>query len=344
MAPARSIRLLLILVSIGMAALIAGPSPAHAQDARFVRIGTGPIGGTYFPIGGLIANIISGPPGAMACDAGGSCGVPGLIAMAISTQGSAANVRDLGTATIDLALSQADVAHDAFEGAGAYAGKPVRSLRSIANLFTEAVHVVVGRDAGIEGVGRLKGKRVSLGETGSGTLPTAKAVLRGYGLEIKDIKAVYEKLGRSADLLGAGEIDALFMVGGVPVAAIASLAERAPIALVPITGKGAEPILKAQPFYHPVTIPEEAYQGVRGAHTIGVSAQLLVTAALPDELVYEITRALWNPSNRKLLDTGHPTGHLIRRETALDGLAVPLHPGAERYYKENPMPPTAERR
>lgn len=342
MAPAHWIRLFLILVSIGVA-LITGRSPADAQDARFVRIGTGPIGGTYFPIGGLIANIISGPPGAMACDAGGSCGVPGLIATAVSTQGSAANVRDLETGATDLALCQADVAHDAFSGTAAYAGKPIRSLRAIASLFTEAVHVVVGRDAGIDDVAQLKGKRVAVGETASGTIATTKVVLRGYGLEIKELKPVYEKLARAADMLSVGELDAFFMVGGVPVAAIANLAERAPVRLVPIAGKGAERILKAEPYYQAIAVPDNAYRGVPATPTLGVSAQLLVRADLPDDLVYAITGALWNPGNRKLLDLGHPNGRRIRRESALEGLAVPLHPGAERYYRDNPVLPVAER-
>jgi TRAP transporter TAXI family solute receptor len=299
---------------------------------RFIRIGTGPIGGTYFPVGGLIANLISGPPGSMTCDLGGSCGVPGLIAAAVSTQGSVDNVKEMAAAMVDLALCQANIAHDAYTGTGLYAGKPIESLRVIANLFPEAVHVVVRKDGAIKSIGDLKGKRVSVGEENSGTLATARVVLRGYGLALKDLKPVYEKLGRSADILTRGEIDAFFMVGGQPIAAIVHSAERIPIALLPITGRGAERIIDAEPFFSPTVVPADAYSGVPATETIGVGAQLLVSADMDADLVYAITRSLWDPRNRKVLDAGNPSGRRIRLQSALEGLGGPLHPGARRFY------------
>jgi uncharacterized protein len=340
MAHARRPSLLLLLTAVLVGAFVAAAAPTHAQDARFVRIGTGPIGGTYFPIGGLIASIVSGPPGAMACDVGGSCGVPGLIAAAVSTQGSVENLQSLAKGTLDLALCQADIAHDALNGTGAYASKPVGALRSIANLFTEAVHVVVRRADDIDSLGKLRGRRVSVGEVDSGTLATARTVLRAYGLELKDVKPVYEKLARSADMLAHGDIDAFFMVGGYPIAAVALIAERVPIALLPIAGRDAERIVKAEPFFAVTEIPTDVYRGVPSTRTIGVGAQLLVMATMDDNLVYGITRALWDPRNRKVLDGGNPNGRRIQLATALDGLAVPLHPGARRYYTEAGIMPT----
>ena len=324
--------LLLLYTAIGLAGSIGSPTSPRAEEIRFVRIGTGPIGGTYFPVGGLIANVISGPPGSMACDLGGSCGVPGLIAAAVSTQGSLDNVRGMAGATLDLALCQANIAHDAYTGSGLYAGNRVETLRVIANLFPEAVHVVVRKDGGIRSIGELEGKRVSVGEKNSGTLATAKTVLRGYGLALKDLKPVYEKLVRSADMLTAGEIDAFFMVGGQPIAAIAHSAERIAIALLPINGRDAERILGAEPFFSPTLIPGDAYTGVPATETIGVGAQLLVLATMDEDLAYAITRSLWDPRNRKVLDAGTPNGRRMRLQSALDGLAVPLHAGARRFY------------
>jgi uncharacterized protein len=324
--------LLFLLTAFGLTGGVTPPTSLRAEEIKFIRIGTGPIGGTYFPVGGLIANVISGPPGSMACDLGGSCGVPGLIAAAVSTQGSVDNVKDMATAVVDLALCQANIAHDAYTGSGLYAGKPIESLRVIANLFPEAVHVVVRKDRAIKSIGELKGKRVSVGEENSATLATARIVLRGYGLALKDFKSVYEKLARSADMLAAGNIDAFFMVGGQPIAAIAHSAERIPIALLPIAGRAAERIIDAEPFFSPTVIPGDAYSGVPATETIGVGAQLLVSADMDADLVYAITRSLWDPRNRKVLDGGTPNGRRIQPQSALDGLAGPLHPGARRFY------------
>lgn len=326
--------LLLVLLAVLGVALAAAPPPLRAEESRFIRIGTGPIGGTYFPVGGVIANVISVPPGALACDLGGSCGVPGLIAAAVSTQGSVQNVSDLAARRVELALCQADVAHSAFTGQGRYAEQPVPSLRAIANLFTETVHVVVHKASGITSVSGLRRKRVSMGEADSGTLVTAQSVLRGFGLRPRDFEMVREKLARSAELLSERSIDAFFMVGGPPVAAIAHLAERTPITLLPITGAHAKRILEAQRFYSATVIPPGTYPGVPATETIGVGAQLLVTAALDDELVYEITRALWDERNRKQLDAGPQNTRRVQLASALDGLAVPLHPGALRFYHQ----------
>lgn len=329
--------LLLVFTAIGLTGPTGSSSSPRAEDIRFIRIGTGPIGGTYFPVGGLIANVISGPPGSRACDLGGNCGVPGLIAAAVSTQGSLDNVTEMGAGMLDLALCQADVAHDAYTGRGSYAGKPVAKLRVIANLFPEAVHVVVRQDGKITNIGELKGKRVSVGEKNSGTLATARVVLRGYDLALKDLKPVYEKLARSADMLTAGEIDAFFMVGGQPIAAIARSAERNAIALLPITGRDAERVIGAEPFFSPTVIPRDAYNGVPATETIGVGAQLVVSADMDVDLVYAITRSLWDPRNRTVLDGGTPSGRRIRLQSALDGLAAPLHSGARRFYVEAGM-------
>jgi TRAP transporter TAXI family solute receptor len=328
----------LFLLCLLMAAALFASEPTRlllAEEVKFIRIGTGPIGGTYFPVGGLIANIISGPPGSMACEIGGSCGVPGLIAAAVSTQGSVENVQDIANHVVDLAMCQANIAHDAYTGTGPYAGKPVEALRAMANLFPEAVHVVVRGNDGIKSVGDLRSRRVSVGEENSGTLPTAKIVLRGFGLTLKDIKPFYERLARSIDMLAAGEIDALFMVGAEPITAIAHAADHAPIALLPITGRDAERILAAQPFFSKTAIPANIYSGVPATETIGVGAQLLVSAQTDANLVYAITRALWDSRNRKVLDSGNPNGRRIQRSLALDDLAVPLHPGARRYYLES---------
>ena len=150
-------------------ALSLAASSAMAQDMAFFRIGTGGTAGTYYPIGGLLANAISNPPGSRPCDKGGSCGVPGLIASALSANGSVANINAIAGGTLESGFSQSDVATWAYTGTGIWEGKPaVEKLRAIANLYPESIHLVVSADSGISSVSDLKGKRVSMDEPGFG--------------------------------------------------------------------------------------------------------------------------------------------------------------------------------
>jgi TRAP transporter TAXI family solute receptor len=283
----------------------------------------------------LIASAISNPPGSRDCELGGSCGVPGLIAAAVSTQGSVQNVIDVASGTLDMALTQADVAYSAYFGKGIFAGdKRLDNLRAVANLFPESVHLVVRRDSGIKTVTDLKGKRVSLGELESGTLVIAEIVLDAFGFDKDDVVAFHEKLGKASDMLAEGELDGYFMVGGYPIYAIAHSADTTAIDLIPIMGEQAERIRDSHPFLSADIIPAGTYKGVGSVATLSVGALLVVSASVDDELVYGITRALWNPENRKILDSGNPNGKRIQLHRALDGVAIPLHPGAARFYDE----------
>ena len=141
---------LLIILTVLLTAL-AGADRGSAQDVKFFRIGTGGTSGTYYPIGGIIANIISNPPGSLDCDKGGSCGVPGLVAVVQSSSGSIVNVEGIASGAIELALSQADIAYWAYNGSGLFHhDEPNQALRSIANLYPESLHVVVLRYSGIK--------------------------------------------------------------------------------------------------------------------------------------------------------------------------------------------------
>lgn len=322
-----------ILVA-GAIAFLAG-STSLAEDSGFFRIGTGSTGGTYFPIGGLIANAVSSPPGSRPCDKGGSCGVPGLIAAAVSTIGSVANIEAIAKGDLESGLSQADVAYWAYTGTSIFRKKgKLNTLRAIANLYPESVHLVVRADSKIKTVADLKRKRISLGEKGSGTLVEAEIILRAYGLRRKHLKASYIKLGAATDQLAAGKLDGFFMVAGAPAAAIEDLAGRVEIRLVPIAGKKAIALVKKHRFFAAGEIPEGVYQGVPTTPTLTVGAQWVVAEGVGEDLVYELTRALWHENTRKLLDKGHPKGQQIRLETALVGIAIPLHPGAARYYSD----------
>ncbi len=310
-------------------------SPTLAQDITFFRIATGGTAGTYFPIGGLIANAISNPPGSRTCADGGSCGVPGVVATAVASNGSVANVSAIATGSAQSGFTQSDVAYWAFNASGIYEGRPkVDVLRAIANLYPESFHLVARKGAGIKAIKDLKGKRVSLDEPGSGTLVDARLILAAYGLTEKDIKAEYLKSQQAADKLKDNALDAFFSVSGWPLGAIAELAATTGIDLVPIDGPEAENLVKAYSFFATDEIPDGAYKGVNGVKTVSVNAIWATSSKQPEPLIYGITAALWNPSTRRLLDSGHAKGRVIKLETATQGLGIPLHAGAEKFYKE----------
>lgn len=319
--------LLLVLGGIGL--------PLFAQDVRFFRIGTGATSGTYFSIGGLIANVISNPPGSRACDRGGSCGVPGLIAVAQSTQGSVENVKAIVDGQLESALAQADVAYWAYHGTGMFHDQgPSRDLRAIAHLLLSPVHMVVRADSDILEIADLRGRRVSLGEIGSGTLIIARTILAASGFGEGDILPAYYKPGPASDLLQDGEIDAFIVVGGVPVVAVADLAERLPIRLLPMGETTAEELVAFNPFLASATIQSGTYRNVGQTRSIGISTQWIVKAEADADFVFDLTKALWHEQNRSLFDTGPAEARAIDRKQALKNIAIPLHPGAARYYKE----------
>jgi hypothetical protein len=262
--------------------------------------------------------------------------VPGLVATAVASNGSVANINGIGAGTLESGFSQSDVAFWAHTGTGIFADKgAVEKVRAIANLYPESIHLVARADSGIKTVADLKGKKVSLDEPGSGTLVDARIILEGYGLTEADVEAEFLKPNQAADLMRDGNMDAFFFVGGFPAGAIAELATSMDIDLVPIAGQEAEGILEEYEFFADHTIPGGTYQGVEeDVQTLSVGAQWVTSADQPEELIYGITKALWNDNTRKLLDSGHAKGKSITKETALQGIGIPLHPGAERFYRE----------
>mgnify|MGYP001807515459 CR=1 FL=1 len=322
-----------LLGGLGAAAL--GAMPAGAQDITFFRIGTGATAGTYFPIGGLIANAISNPPGSRACADGGSCGVPGLVATSVASNGSVANATAIAAGTMQSGFVQSDVAYWAYTGTGIYEGRPkADGLRAIASLYPESFQLVARKGSGIKSVMDLKGKRLSLDEPGSGTLVDARLILAAYGLTEKDMKAEYLKTQQAADKLKDGTLDAFFSVSGWPNGAISELAVTTGIDLVPIAGPEADGLVKKFSFFATDAIPDDAYKNTPGVKTVSVNALWVTSIKQSEALIYAITAALWNANTRKLLDSGHAKGKVIRLEDALKGMGIPLHPGAEKFYKE----------
>ena len=317
------------------AVLGAGATGVRAEDPGYFTIGTAGIGGTYFPLAGTIANAISNPPGSRGCDEGGSCGVPDLVAVAQSSHGSVANVGAIISGELSSGFSQSDVAYWAYSGTGSFEGQePVRDLRVIAALYSEHIHLVASKASGISSVSDLKGKRVSLDELESGTYADAGLILQAFGLDQADITVENLQLGPASDAIREGKLDALFFVGGYPTTTLAELSADAEVVLVPVSGPEVDAMLVEYSFFSQDKIPDGAYPDVAGVDTIAVGAQWLTSASQGDELIYQITKALWNANTRQLLDVGHAKGKSVALESALKGIAIPLHPGAERFYRE----------
>ena len=207
-------------------------------------------------------------------------------------------------------------------------------LRTISALFDEHIHLVALKNSNINSVKDLKGKRVSLDEPGSGTYVDALLILEANGLSEKNIKPEALKGNAATDALRNGKVDAIFVVAGYPTGAIVELASSVDIKLVPIDGAGAKKLTDKYGFFSQSSIPSGTYENVKETSTVAVGAQWFTSAKQDAELIYKITKALWNKESRILMDVGHAKGKTITPDTALSGVGVPLHPGAERFYRE----------
>lgn len=307
--------------TLTLALAVAGAATS-ANAQQFFRIGTGGTAGTYYPVGGMIANSISQPGK--------------LIATAVASNGSVANINGILGGSLEAGFTQSDVAYWAYSGTGTFDGKPkAQDLRLIATLYPESIHLVARKGSGIKTVADLRGKRVSMDEPGSGTLVDVRLILGAFGMTDKDIKAEYLKPNQAGDKLKDGGLDAFFFVRGAPAGAISELASSgAGIELVPIVGPEIDKLRSQQEFFTPDTIAANTYQNVGEVKTISINAQLVTSAKLPEQTVYDIVKALYSDATRKTLDNGHAKGKLITKENAVKGAGIPFHAGAEKYYKE----------
>jgi TRAP transporter TAXI family solute receptor len=318
-------------------AMLAGAA-AQAQEMKFFRIGTGSAGGTYFPIGGIIANAISNPPGSRPCEEGGTCGVPGLVAIAQSTNASAHNVTAINAGQMEAGLTGAATLYFAYHGEAKFKDNQKPKLRIIANLFPEDLHLVLPKDKKLASLKDLEGKRVGIAQAGSGTQIAVELMLAAQGITRDNIDEAELNNSQSAERIADGQLDAYFYAAGTPVAAMIQLDNTKGMDLYSFTDEEVMESNKAVPYYVPSSIKSGTYQGVQyDVNTLAVQGILVTSSDQPEELIYEITKALWSDTTRKLLDNGHAKGKVILLETALkgvEGLKVPLHPGAEKFYKE----------
>jgi uncharacterized protein len=307
------------IIALALCAL-ALASTAFAQQ-RFITIATGGTAGTYFPLGGALAEIWNK-------------NIKSMNANATTTGASAANIAMLKDGKVDVIFVQNDAAYYAMNDMEPYKGKSMPDIKGLAALYDETCQLVALADSGIKSVADLKGKRVSVGAAGSGVELNARQILEAAGLSYSDIKVQYLSFAESASNLKDGNIDAAFNTAGAPTAAIQDLSASKKIVLVPIEKDVAAKLMKKWSFYTPTKIPGKTYIGVDGdVMTVSVKSMLACSAKLDPALVYDMLKSMF--ANGERLAASHKLGANIKIATATDGMSIPLHPGAEKFYKEN---------
>jgi hypothetical protein len=328
------------VAAIFVLGLLFGRVSPSAQEGQFFRIGAAATSGTFFEIGAVIASAISKPVGSPPCEHGGNCGVPGLVAVTQATQGSVENLRMVAAGQIESGIAQSDIVSWAYAGTGIFAAEgPMKNLRAIASLFPESLQLVVRADSAIQTLADLRGKHISLGQPASGTLADARVVLAAAGLTEKDVMPEYLRPGVAAANVKDGTLDGFFIIGGVPVPTIRDLAAETPVRLIPVEDDVLDKMRESSTSYRRSVIPSGTYSGIAvEIPSIGFDALWIVSGDASDELIYAITKSLWNDATQRLLAARDPIGKQVRLEDALDGLSIPLHPGARRFYREAGLP------
>ena len=315
-------------VALGLAAgacLLATNIPSARADS-FFTIGTGGVTGVYYPAGSAICRLVNKDRD----ESGIRCSVE-------ATGGSVYNVNTIREGELDMGIAQSDVQYKAWKGEGEdFKGRgPFKDLRAVFSLHPEPFTVVARDDARISTFDDLKGKRVNVGNPGSGQRSTMEVVMQREGWTMSDFALASEiKSAEQADALAGGQIDAIVFTVGHPSGAIQEATSTTDAHLVPVTGPAIDALVKAFPYYTKAVIPGGMYRGTAGdVPTFGVRATLVTSAKVPDDVVYEVVKAVFeNFDEFKKL---HPAfANLKKEEMVSEALSAPLHPGAVKYYKE----------
>ncbi len=315
--------LLGIALAVAVAMLMAF-SLAQAKT-RFVTIGTGGITGVYYPTGRAIAKMLNKRKKEY-----------GIRATVESTGGSVFNVNAVMNGDLEFGIVQSDRQYQAINGLAEWKTKgPQKDLRSVFAIHPEALTLIVAADSGIKDIRDLKGKKVNIGNPGSGTRQPAIDALEAAGINYKkDLQAESIKASEAPSLLQDGLIDAFFYVVGHPNGAIKEATSGArKVRFATITGM--EKLLATHPYYAKTVISIAMYPGVQNdkdVETIGSKATLITSAKVPDDVVYAITKEVFD--NFEEFKKLHPAYATLTKENMLEGLSAPIHPGAMKYYKE----------
>jgi TRAP transporter TAXI family solute receptor len=304
-----------------LAAALMLASAARAAD--FINVLTGGTSGVYYPMGVALSQIYGKA-------------MPDAKVSVQSTKASAENLNLLQAGRGEIAFTLGDALSDAWKGdAEAGFAAPLKKLRGIAGIYPNYIQIVASADSGIHTLADLKGKRISVGAPKSGTELNARAVLKAAGLSYKDFaKVEYLPFGESVELKKNRQHDVTLQSAGLGVASLRDLAAAMKIVVVPIP---ADVVAKVgDPAYQPATVPAGTYEGqTQDVPTVAIQNFLVSHTGVSNDTAYKMTKALWE--NLDALVAAHAAGKQIKRENALKGMPLPLHPGAEKYYREAGM-------
>ncbi len=308
--------------------LFMGGTPSTAQaKITYVTIGTGGITGVYYPTGGAIAKIVNKKRK-----------VYGIRATVESTGGSVFNVNAVMSGDLEFGVVQSDRQYQAINGLAEWKDKgPQKDLRAVFSIHPESVTLVATVDSGIKTIKDLKGKRVNIGNPGSGQRQNAIDALSAVGIDYKkDIKAEGVKAAEAPGLLQDGRLDAFFYTVGHPSGAIKeATAGATKVRFVAVEGPGIDKLISEKPYYAKSVIPVKLYPGAvnkEDVPTFGVKATFVTSAKVPDDVVYAITKEVFD--NFETFKKLHPAYQVLTKKGMLEGLSAPIHPGAMKYYKE----------
>jgi TRAP transporter TAXI family solute receptor len=312
------------LAAVAALALATASEPAAAQQQKFVTIGTGGVTGVYYAVGGAVCRLMNKDR----AKTGMRCSVE-------STGGSVFNANAIKTGELDFGMAQSDIQYNATKGEAQFKGKADPDLRAVFSVHPEPFTVLARKEAGVTKFEDFKGKRFNVGNPGSGTLASMEELLKQMGWTKASFSLASElKADEQGTALCDNKIDGFFYGVGHPSAAIQDPTTTCGAKLVPLTGKAVDDLVKAHSYYAIATIPGGMYaNNPNPTQTYGVLATMITSAKVPDDVVYTLTKAVFeNFDEFKKL---HPAfANLDPKKMIKDGLSAPLHPGAVKYYKE----------
>lgn len=307
-------RMLLRIAVLGLVSM------GFASAQAFYTIGTGGVTGVYYPVGGATSKIVN--------DAD-----VGLRLTVESTGGSVFNISAIEAGQLDLALAQSDVVYQAYNGEEAFEGEPVESLRTVMGLHAEPMHLVCDADAGVESFADIEGRRVSIGNTGSGILNTVRTMLDAKGMSEEDFSPEYLRAAEAPDFLRDGRIDCFFYTVGIGGAAIRDITATADVNIVPLDDDEFQTLIDEFPYFAFADVPAGTYDGQDEDVTLfGVKALFVTSTAMSDEDVNTIVSTILD--NLEDFQAIHPALADLTAEDFLEGLGAPLHDGAEQAYRD----------
>lgn len=313
-----TMRIVCMLSIVAWMSLLGGVGFAADKN---ISIGTGAMSGTYYPLGVAMAKMWSAAK-------------IGVNVAAEATGGSVENARHIKGKTMEIGFVESLIAEWAYQGQEMFKDNKVTNIRGLISLYPNTIQTVVKADSGIKSYADLKGKKVACGIQGSSSVLAIKIVMETYGIPFSDIKPQYLAYGPAMELLKDGQVDAVLVDAGAPTSSIIDIVSQHKVKILSIDRANIDKIVQKYPYFSKATvIPKGTYSGINEeVVTTGSLATLCVAAEMPDDMVYQITKALIE--KKAEVAKVHEKGKTIDLQTAVNGFSIPLHPGALKYYKE----------